>query len=167
MVENGKFSLHLCPRIRIIMVTFIGEYTSKIDDKGRIVFPAPLKNSIPGGSDMRFVIKKSLYSDCLDMFSYGEWEAQSNRIKESLDFFNPDHVEFWRQYMRDRDVVEPDARLGRISISHNLLDAIGIDKEVVFFGVDFKIEIWAKEKFEASKLSNQDFIAIAKGLSRK
>ena len=69
--------------------------------------------------------------------------------------------------MRDRDVVEPDARLGRISISRDLLDAIGIDKEVVFFGVDFKIEIWAKEKFEASKLSNKDFIAIARSLSRK
>lgn len=149
------------------MVTFIGEYTSKLDDKGRIVFPAPLKNSVPSGSDMRFVIKKSLYSNCLDMFSYEEWEAQSNRIKESLDFFNPDHVEFWRQYMRDRDVVEPDARLGRISISRNLLDAIGIGKEVVFFGVDFKIEIWAKEKFEASRLSETDFIAIAKSLSKK
>lgn len=149
------------------MVTFIGEYTSKIDDKGRIVFPAPLKNALPPGSDMRFVIKKSLYSDCLDMYTHDEWEAQSGRVKEALDFFNPDHVEFWRQYMRDRDVVEPDTRLGRISISHNLLDAIGIGKEVVFFGVDFKIEIWAKEKFEAAKLSNQDFIAIAKSLSRK
>ena len=149
------------------MVTFIGEYSCKIDDKGRLVFPSALKNAMPEGSDMRFVIKKSLYSDCLDMYTHEEWEAQSCKIKDSLDFFNPDHVEFWRQYMRDRDVVEPDPKLSRISISHNLLDAIGIDKEVVFFGVDFKIEIWAKEKFEASKLSNQDFIAIAKGLSRK
>lgn len=157
--------MHL--RIRIIMVTFIGEYNCKIDDKGRLVFPSALKNAMPEGSDMRFVIKKSLYSDCLDMYTHEEWEAQSCKIKDSLDFFNPDHVEFWRQYMRDRDVVEPDPKLSRISISHNLLDAIGIDKEVVFFGVDFKIEIWAKEKFEASKLSNQDFIAIAKGLSRK
>ena len=149
------------------MVTFIGEYSCKIDDKGRLVFPSALKNAMPEDSDMRFVIKKSLYSDCLDMYTHEEWEAQSCKIKDSLDFFNPDHVEFWRQYMRDRDVVEPDPKLSRISISHNLLDAIGIDKEVVFFGVDFKIEIWAKEKFEASKLSNQDFIAIAKGLSKK
>lgn len=149
------------------MVTFIGEHTSKIDDKGRVVFPAPLKNALPAGSDMRFVIKKSIYSDCLDMYTFEEWESQSGKVKDSLDFFNSDHVEFWRQYMRDRDVVEPDARLGRISISRNLLDAIGIDKEVVFFGVDFKIEIWAKEKFEASKLSNKDFIAIARSLSRK
>ncbi|MCQ2181475.1 MAG: hypothetical protein MJY50_05400 [Bacteroidales bacterium] len=148
------------------MVTFIGEYKCRVDDKGRLVFPAPFKNAMPEGGDMRFVIKKSLYSNCLDMYTYEEWESQSGKVQDSLDFFNPDHSKFWEQYMRDRDVVEPDAKLGRISISHNLLDAIGIDKEVVFFGVDFKIEIWAKEAFEASRLSNQDFIAIARSLSR-
>ena len=149
------------------MVTFIGKYTSRVDDKGRMVFPSGLKNAVPAGSDMRFVIKKSLYDDCLEMWSYQEWEKESDRIRETLDFFNPDHVKFWREYMRDCDVVEPDARLGRISISGYLLDAIGVNKDVVFFGVNFKIEIWSKEKFEASRLSKNDYAAIAKSLCRK
>lgn len=149
------------------MVTFIGKYGSKVDDKGRLVFPSPLKNSVPPGTDLRFVIKKSLYDDCLEMWSYPEWERESDRIRESLDFFNPQHVQFWREYMRDCDVVEPDAKLGRISISRYLLDAIGVDKEVVFFGINFKVEIWAKEKFESSKVSKEDYVAIAKSLSRK
>ena len=68
--------------------------------------------------------------------------------------------------MRDRDVVEPDSKLGRISISRYLLDAIGVSKEVVFFGIDFKIEIWAKEKFEKSRLSNENYTAIAESLSK-
>ena len=42
-----------------------------------------------------------------------------------------------------------------------------MNKEVVFSGNDFKIEIWAKERFEASRLSNQEFIAIAESLSKK
>ena len=63
--------------------------------------------------------------------------------------------------------MEPDARLGRISISRKLLDSISVDKEVVFSGNDFKIEIWAKETFEASRLSNDEFIAIAESLSQK
>ena len=50
------------------MVTFIGEYTSKIDDKGRMVFPAPLKSVLPPGSDLRFVIKKDLFEPCLQMY---------------------------------------------------------------------------------------------------
>ena len=149
------------------MVTFIGKYTSKVDDRGRLVFPAPFKGAVPPGSDLRFVIKKSLYDNCLEMWSYAEWERESEKIREGLDFFNPEHVTFWRQYMRDCDIVEPDARLGRISISRYLLDAIGVDREVVFFGINFKIEIWAKENFEASEISKEDFVAIAKSLSRK
>lgn len=149
------------------MVSFIGKYSSKVDDKGRLVFPSPLKNAIPAGGDMRFVIKKSLYSDCLDMYSYQEWERESEKIRESLDFFNPDHVLFWREYMRDCVCVEPDAKLGRISIPRYLLDAIGVNKDVAFFGINFKIEIWAREKFEGSKVSKEDYVAIAKSLSRK
>ena len=149
------------------MVTFIGKYTSKVDDRGRLVFPAPLKGAVPPGGDLRFVIKKSLYDDCLEMWSYAEWERESDRIRETLDFFNPQHVQFWREYMRDCDIVEPDAKLGRISISRYLLDAIGVDREVVFFGINFKIEIWAREKFEGSKVSKEDYVAIAKSLSRK
>lgn len=116
---------------------------------------------------MRFVIKKSLYSDCLDMYSYEEWVRESDRIRESLDFFNPDHDTFWREYMRDCVTVEPDAKLGRISIPRYLLDAIGVNKEAAFFGINFKIEIWAREKFESSSISKESFVAIAQSLSRK
>ena len=153
-------------RIRI-MVTFIGEYTSKIDDKGRMVFPAPLKGMLPPGSDMRFVIKKDLFEPCLQMYTLEEWEHTSAEVKSRLNFFNRQHAIFWREYMRDRDVVEPDAKLGRITVSRKLLDAIGVTKEVVFSGNDFKIEIWAKEEFEKQRIPNEEYIAIAESLSDK
>ena len=149
------------------MVTFIGEYTSKIDDKGRMVFPAPLKGVLPPGSDMRFVIKKDLFEACLQMYTMEEWEHTSAEVKSKLNFFNKQHAIFWREYMRDRDVVEPDAKLGRITGSRKLLDAIGVTKEVVFSGNDFKIEIWAKEEFEKQRIPNEEYIAIAESLSDK
>ena len=149
------------------MVTFIGEYTSKIDDKGRMVFPAPLKGMLPPGSDMRFGIKKDLFEPCLQMYTLEEWEHTSAEVKSRLNFFNRQHAIFWREYMRDRDVVEPDAKLGRITVSRKLLDAIGVTKEVVFYGNDFKIEIWAKEEFEKERIPNDEYIAIAESLSDK
>lgn len=150
------------------MVTFIGEYSARLDDKGRLVFPAPLKASLPPGSDMRFVVKKDLFEPCLQMYTLEEWTKQSEKVKDSLDLtFNRKHATFWREYMRDRDIVEPDTRFGRISISRRLLDSIGVGKEVVFSGNDFRIEIWAKEKFEESRISNEEIIAIAESLSQK
>ena len=67
--------------------------------------------------------------------------------------------------MRNRDVVEPDPKYGRIMISKKLLDSIGATKDVVFSGNDYKIEIWAKDKYEASEISNEEYISIAGKLS--
>lgn len=150
------------------MVTFIGEYSAKLDDKGRLVFPSAFKAALPSESELKFIVKKNLFEPCLQMFTLEEWRKESDEVKSSLDItFNRQHATFWREYMRDRDMVEPDAKLGRISISRKLLDSIGVEKEVVFCGNDFMIEIWAKEKFEASKISNTEIIAIAESLSKK
>ncbi|MGM9742115.1 MAG: division/cell wall cluster transcriptional repressor MraZ [Candidatus Cryptobacteroides sp.] len=148
------------------MTTFIGEYTVRIDDKGRMVFPSAFKSLMPEGGDMRFVIKKDIFEDCLEMYTFEEWERQSCEVKSKLNFFNREHAMFWREYMRDRAIVEPDGKVGRISIPRKLLETIGVTKEVVFSGNDYKIEIWAKEKFEAGGISDEEYIALAGKLSQ-
>ena len=148
------------------MNTFIGEYTVKIDDKGRMVFPSAFKSLMSADGDMRFVIKKDIFEDCLEMYTFEEWERQSSDVKSRLNFFNRDHAMFWREYMRDRAIVEPDGKVGRISVPKKLLEAIGVNKEVVFSGNDYKIEIWAREKFEAARISNDQYISLAGMLSQ-
>ena len=148
------------------MNTFIGEYTVKIDDKGRMVFPSAFKSLMSADGDMRFVIKKDIFEDCLEMYTFEEWEHQSSAVKSRLNFFNRDHAMFWREYMRDRAIVEPDGKVGRISVPKKLLEAIGVNKEVVFSGNDYKIEIWAREKFEAARISNDQYISLAGMLSQ-
>ena len=146
------------------MAKFIGEYGVKIDDKGRIIFPSQFKNVFSEGETLKFVVKKDLFEDCLQMFTYQEWEKESEKVKERLNFFNRKHAEFWREYMRDRSIVEPDEKLGRISLPKKLLAQIGADKEVVFSGNDHLIEIWSKEKFEARKMSQSEFVSLAEEL---
>ena len=148
------------------MVKFIGEHIAKIDDKGRVVFPAALKSMVPEGADMRFVVKKDIFEDCLEMFTFEEWERRSEEVKSKLNFFNREHAMFWREYMRNRAIAEPDAKVGRITIPVKLLEAIGVMMEVVFSGNDHKIEIWAKKKYEESAISNEEYIAIAGKLSQ-
>jgi len=149
------------------MTTFIGEYSSKLDDRGRLVLPASFKGSLPEGGDMRFVVRKDIFEPCLEMYTFEEWERQSEEVKSKLNFFNEEHARFWRAYMRDRDVVVPDPKFGRISISKKLLDAIGVSKEVVFCGNDYKIEIWAKERYDQSAISNEEYLGIAAKLSEQ
>ena len=148
------------------MATFIGEYTVRIDDKGRMVLPSAFKALVPADGDMRFVVKKDIFEDCLEMYTFEDWERQSSEVKSRLDFLKRDHAIFWREYMRNRAVVEPDGKAGRISIPKKLLEAIGVTKEVVVSGNDYKIEIWAQEQFDASGISNEEYIALAGKLSQ-
>ena len=107
------------------MITFIGEYTSKIDDKGRDVFPAPFNSLMPAEGDMRSVVNKDIFTSCLEMYTFEEWERQSETVKSKINIFNRAHAAFWREYMRGRAIVEPDAKLGRISIPKKLLASHG------------------------------------------
>ena len=149
------------------MISFIGTYSAKVDDKGRVVFPSPLKSLMPEGSDMRFVLHKDIHARCLEMYTFEEWQRQSEGIKAKLNSLNPRHAAFWRGYMQFRAVVEPDPKLGRISIPRDLQELIGIDKEVVFVGNDYKIEIWAKDAYAQSTLSKEAFVALATELSQQ
>ena len=143
------------------MINFIGEFKAKVDDKGRLVFPSAFK-AICGESISRgFVVKKTLFANCLEMYTYESWEKESEAVRSRLNFFNRDHELFWRAYTSNRSYVVPDEKLGRISIPKALLESVGIDKEAVFCGRDFKIEIWAKESLDKTSLPEDDVAALA------
>ena len=143
------------------MAKFIGCYKAKVDDKGRLIFPAAFKSSMGEGANLRFVVKKSLFAECLEMYAYDEWEKDSEAVRSRLNFFNPEHAAFWREYMRGTADVEPDSKLGRMMIPKEMLDRVGITKEVVFTGNNHLIEIWDKEKYEAKAMKSEDFVALA------
>ncbi len=149
------------------MIKFIGEHTVKIDDKGRMVFPSAFKSLFGENEQIMFVIKRDLYVNCLQMFTIKEWERESELVKAKLDMNVEKHARFWREYTRNRAIVEPDGKLGRISIPKPLLQSVGIDREkgvreVVFAGCDHKIEIWAKEIYQAEIMPQSDFVSLAK-----
>ncbi|CCY35642.1 protein MraZ [Alistipes sp. CAG:831] len=143
------------------MTKFVGEYRAKTDDKGRLVFPSAFKSLMDNTQPLRLVVKKNLFAPCLDIYTYQEWERESEEIKSRLNFFNRNHAALWRGYMSGRAMVEPDGKLGRISIPRHLLDSIGVEKEVVFAGNDHKIELWARDKYEASAMPDEEFTALA------
>lgn len=143
------------------MASFIGEYKAKVDDRGRLVFPSAFKDLCSESPQQGFVVKKSLFADCLEVFAYLEWERESQAVRSRLNLFNREHDLFWRSYMKDRALVIPDGKFGRISIPKELLLSVAIVKDVVFCGKDFKIEIWAKEKFDENGITQDEFVNLA------
>ena len=61
---------------------FFGRHSAKVDDKGRLVIPSAIKGVV-SEDQMKFVIRKDMHSDCLEMFTYSEWEPCPFREQES------------------------------------------------------------------------------------
>ncbi|MBQ0024121.1 MAG: hypothetical protein KBT00_00140 [Bacteroidales bacterium] len=143
------------------MTSFIGEYKARMDDRGRLVFPAAFKAVLGEGADYRFVVKKSLFANCLEMYTYEQWVKDSEAVKSRLNFFNREHAALWREYMRGTALVEADGKLGRITIPKELLASAGIGKEVLFSGSSHIIEIWDKEAYGQCSLSSDEYTSLA------
>ena len=152
------------------MVRFFGKAVGKVDDKGRLVFPAIFRDALAraGEEDMTLVVKKSVQGDCLNLFTRAEWDSRCDRILEGLDpELNPEHAAFWSKFNDGVYYVVPDGKLGRLKIPSELLEQIGITKEVVFAGVGYKIEIWPRERRESSIMGDDEFQTTAARLSAK
>jgi MraZ protein len=147
------------------MTGFFGTHNAKFDDKGRVVIPSAIKSVVPA-DQMRFVVRKDRNSRCLEMFTWQEWEAMSQAVRSKLDLaFNARDIQYWRTFMNNTIPVTPDAKLGRITIPEEIRKAAGITKDVVFLGVDYKVEIWAKELFEDGCLSDEEFDQMSKEIA--
>jgi MraZ protein len=129
------------------MATFIGDYTCKTDDKGRIMLPSAFKKALSAGARDTFVVKKDIYEKCLVLFPIDEWDRQVELIRANLNPYNKEHNTFLRGFYKGTAEVELDAT-NRFLIPKRLLEETGINKEVVLAGQDGKIEVWAKEAYE-------------------
>lgn len=131
----------------------IGEYNHTIDAKGRLNFPAKMREVL-GES---FVVTRGL-DHCLNVYSLMEWtkleqsigELPRNKRRDIERFFFSGAVE-----------VVPD-RQGRIVISANLREYAKLDKNIVVVGASDHAEIWdeAVWKQEFDKLSPESVARI-------
>ncbi|MDL2262243.1 hypothetical protein LJC11_01930 [Bacteroidales bacterium OttesenSCG-928-I21] len=142
---------------------FVGEYTGKLDNKGRIIFPSPLKRQIPTDKPVSFVIKSDIYEKCLNLYHTSEWDIQTKALKKRLNLFNKQHADFLREYYRGTAEIFLDTN-NRILIPKRLLDYIDGGNELVFAAQGSKIEIWSKEKYENKQPTNEEYADLANNI---
>ncbi len=159
MVKCGKKFLFLAAK-HLDMTTFIGDFSCKIDAKGRILFPSSFKKQMSSASQERFVIKKEIFETCLILFPIEEWERQNMLLREKINVYNKEHNRFLREFYRGSAEVILDSN-NRLLIPKRLLELAKIDKEVVLAGQDGKIEIWAKELYDGGEMNEKDFATLA------
>ena len=130
------------------MINLIGTYECKADVKGRVSLSVAFKKQLSSVLQEGFVIKRSIFANCLELFPMNEWNEMSKDVN-SLNRFNRDNNEFIRRFNAGVKLVDLDAS-GRVLIPKDLLTFAGIGKEVVLSSSGNMIEIWDKEKYENS-----------------
>ena len=142
------------------MNSIIGTYECKVDAKGRLLLPAPLKKQLTASLQDGFVLKRSVFQPCLELYPMQEWNAMMSKINK-LNRFVKKNNDFIRRFTAGVKVVEID-NLGRLLIPKDLTVFGSISKDVVLSSAVNIVEIWDKDLYEKSLDNSEiDFAGLA------
>lgn len=116
----------------------LSKHDSSIDDKGRVVLPAPLKKAMDENLET-VIIEKDIYNLSLNIYTEEDWNKKIDTIMSQLndgqgyDPLSKEDVELMDQIYEDSARLAVAAN-GRINIPADHLDYAGITKQVVLVG---------------------------------
>jgi len=139
--------------------TLIGTYECKVDAKGRLMLPTTLKKQL-GSLEGEFVLKRSVFQPCLELFPMSEWDKMMLKINK-LNRFVKKNNDFIRRFTAGVKMVEIDAT-GRLLIPKDLVVFASIEKDIVLNSAINIVEIWDKGSYEnAIENATDDFAELA------
>ncbi|CAZ94867.1 division/cell wall cluster transcriptional repressor MraZ [Zobellia galactanivorans] len=142
------------------MINFIGTYDCKADAKGRVMIPVALKNQMSPILNQGFVIKRSVFQPCLELYPMEEWNLLMQKMNKK-NRFKKKNNDFIRRFSAGVKVIEIDGT-GRMLIPKNLVEFANISKEVVLSSAINIIEIWDKDSYEkVLEETAEDFADLA------
>ena len=117
----------------------IGEYRHSLDPKGRVNFPAKLREDL-GAS---FIICRGL-DNCLYVYRMSEWDKL---VEKTSALPSSKARTIQRFFFASAVCCEPDKQ-GRVLIPQTLRDYAGLTGEIAVIGVSTRAEIWDSARWD-------------------
>ena len=130
------------------MINLIGTYECNVDNKGRIMIPSQLKKQLDGFTTEPFILKRSVFQNCLELFPYSEWKLMMDKVNK-LNRFVKKNNDFIRMYTAGVKSIDLDSN-GRLLVPKDLIAISKLTKHVVLSSSINIIEIWDKDEYEKS-----------------
>ena len=122
--------------------------------------PISIKKQLSSVITNGFVLKRSVFNSCLELYPLKEWILLMEKIN-SLNRFNKKNNDFIRRFTAGVKTVEMDIS-GRLLIPKDLVKHAQIGKEIVVSSAVNILEIWDKSLYEkAIDEATLDFGALA------
>ena len=141
------------------MPQLIGEYDCKIDAKGRMRMPAQLLRQLGGETTHSFVINRG-FEKCLMIYPEVNWLKITKEI-DNLNVYDVKQRQFIRYFYRGASKVTTDSA-ERVLFPKRLMEYAGLEKEVVLFAYNDRIEVWDTKAYDQMLNEEpEDFSALA------
>jgi MraZ protein len=127
---------------------FSGEYAHTIDDKGRLIIPAKFRPDLAEG----FFVTRGL-DGCLFVLPPAARDALSEKVA-NLPLSQASARLFSRMICSGTE-CELDKQ-GRILLSPPLREHADIESEVVVIGVNSRLEIWSKKRWQEQTIKMEE-----------
>ncbi|MET3807018.1 MraZ protein [Nakamurella sp. UYEF19] len=126
---------------------FLGTYTPRMDDKGRVTLPARYRETFAPG-----VMIVRGQDHCLYLFTPDGFDDFAE-VAINAPITNAEARGYQRYMLSNTDDQRPDAQ-GRISIPIRMREYAGLTKDVIIAGVGKRMEVWDADewaRYEASQ----------------
>jgi MraZ protein len=136
-------------------VVFLGTYSPRLDEKGRLFLPAKFRDELAGG----LVITKG-QERCLYVFALAEFTQLTDRLREA-PLTAKGARDYGRVFFASAHDEVPD-RQGRVTVPQPLREYAGLARDCVVIGANTRVEIWAAEAWrDYLARSEEDFASLS------
>jgi MraZ protein len=137
VVESGKSAGG--PGVRLlngdVELMFLGQFQHNLDEKGRLMIPAPFRQTLEGGA---FITQG--FDRCLMIMTETYFQEVYQRIN-TMNLADPTARLLRRLILSNAYQVELD-KVGRILVPQNLRQFAGFDGEAIVAGQGEYFEVW-------------------------
>lgn len=143
------------------MALILGKEYCKVDSNGRFKFPIALKRQLES-EDGRFVIRESVYAECLELWTYASFREEVEKLQEKLNPYNLKERNVLRK-LTEGNVIELDSN-DRLLVPAEQKHVVANAKEIVLQSTGKFIELWDRVAYEKMNSESGDFAKMAEEL---
>lgn len=143
------------------MVFFVGKYERQLDERGRFVLPAKIREKLSG----TVYITKAPTEDCLNLYTEEEWAEIVQNLRKIPTSTDKNLARFVREFFSRALDCELDKQ-GRIPLSSELIASAGLKKDIVLVGANNKLEIWDAEQYNGMSQEDDNTDIIIEGIQK-
>lgn len=131
---------------------FLGTYTPRLDDKGRLILPAKFREQLEAG-----VVVTRGQERCLYVFPVPEFERLAEQLRQA-PVTSKQARDYLRVFLSGASDEELD-KSGRVTIPPTLRQYAGLNRDCAVIGAGQRVEIWDLQAWETYLAEQEEAFA--------